>query len=194
MDKRRMTLLIVFAVVSIANRCEAAPTPGETTVLGPFTGHYAKLHPDNLTSHLIAYYGTDLGFSYEHRGKLQFLFGDTTANERGDPIEASSHGTYDDGFGTIDLAEWRDPVRITRTNIPLIKLGQNPGTTEMSAINPGHAMESFKTPLGGFSTGDREFALFYTSKPQGCQVDADCAGHCCILGSWVGSAYMGGQP
>jgi hypothetical protein len=23
---------------------------------------------------------------------------------------------------------------------------------------------------------------------------AERAGHCCILGSWVGSAYMGGQP
>jgi hypothetical protein len=25
-------------------------------------------------------------------------------------------------------------------------------------------------------------------------VDAERAGHCCILGSCVGSAYMGGQP
>jgi len=176
MNMRLMPLLVGFCVLTSADFCAAAPAPGKTAVLGPFTGHYAKLHPDNLSPKVIAYYGTDLGFSYEHHGKLQFLFGDTAANERGDPIEASSHGAYDDGFGTVDLADWRDPARISGANIPLIKLGQNPGTTEMSAINPGHAMESFKTPLGGFSNGVREFALFYTSKPQGCRVDADCAG------------------
>jgi hypothetical protein len=26
------------------------------------------------------------------------------------------------------------------------------------------------------------------------RLGAECAGHCCILGSCVGSAYMGGQP
>jgi len=103
MIRRCSTIVIGLAALSVAITGAAAPSPRETTVLGPFTGHYAKLHPDNVTPHLIAYYGTDLGFSYEHRGKLQFLFGDTAANERGDPIEASSHGTYDDGFGSIDL-------------------------------------------------------------------------------------------
>ena len=174
MNMRQLTLHIGFAVICSAGVCAAAPSPVETQILGPFTGHYAKLHPDNLTPQAIAYYGTDLGFSYEHRGKLQFLFGDTAANERGDPIQASTHGIYDDGFGTIDLNEWRNPALISFNHIPLIKLGQNPGTSEMAAINPGHAMEHFKTPLGGFSNGDREFGLFYTSKPQGCRVDADC--------------------
>jgi len=36
---------------------------GHTTVLGPFSGHYAPLHPDNLSPHRIAYYGTDLGWT-----------------------------------------------------------------------------------------------------------------------------------
>jgi hypothetical protein len=191
MNKCVAPLLVGFAAASNAGLCVAAPAPGETTIIGPFTGHYAKLHPDNLAPLAIAYYGTDLGFSYEHRGKLQLLFGDTAANERGDPIQASTHGIYDDGFGTIDLTEWRDPARISSTHIPLIKLGQNPGSTEMSAINPGHAMESFKTPLGGFSNGDREFGLFYTSKPQGCRVDADCdSGLSCDTGlGFVGERF-----
>ncbi len=39
-------------------------------------------------------------------------------------------------YGT-DLGEWPDPGRISPNNIPLIKLGQNQGTSETSAINPG---------------------------------------------------------
>ena len=162
-------------LTSLVNASAADLSVGKTTVLGPFTGHYAPLHPDNLSPHRIAYYGTDLGWSYEHEGKLHFLFGDTASTEKGAMIDVSNQGIYDDTFGTIDLAEWRDPSRIRPGQIPLIKLGQNPGTSEMSAINPGHAMESFKTPIGGFSNGRHEFGIFYTSKPQGCRADADCS-------------------
>jgi hypothetical protein len=163
---------------------------GETTVLGPFTG-VGELHPANKSPLPIKYYGTDLGWSYEHRGQLQFLFGDTAATEKGELIEASSKSVYDDGFGTIDLKEWPDPARITPQNIPLIRLGQNPGTTEMSAINPGHALESFKTPLGGFSNGRDEFGLFYASKPQACRVNGDCSsGFVCD----AGLGYIGERP
>ena len=169
----------------------ADPTAGQTTVLGPFTGVGAPLHPDNKSPLLIKYYGTDLGWSYEHRGQLHFLFGDSAATEKGELIEASSKSVYDDGFGTIDLAKWPNPALITPQNIPLIKLGQNPGTTEMSAINPGHALESFKTPLGGFSNGRDEFGLFYASKPQACRVNDDCSnGLVCD----VGLGYLGERP
>ena len=152
------------------------PVVGETTILGPLTGHDAPLHPDNLSPNRIAYYGTDLGWSYEHDGQIHFLFGDTAATEKGEPIEASSKGLNDDSFGTIAIADWPDPTKITPSNLPLIRLGQNPGTTEMSAINVGRAMESFKTPVGGFSNGKDQYGLFYFSKPQGCRADADCGG------------------
>lgn len=184
-------MLAGLALAVLAHVSVAEPSVGETTVLGPFTGHYAPLHPDNISPHRIRYYGTDLGWSYEHNGKLHFLFGDTAATEKGETIEASSASVFDDGFGTVDLSDWPDPAGITPANIPLIKLGQNPGTTEMSAINPGHAMESFKTPLGGFSNGRHEFGIFYTSKPQGCRVDAECAsGLICDTGlGYIGERY-----
>jgi hypothetical protein len=38
----------------------------------------------------IEYYGTDLGFSYGHQGQVRFLFGDTIANDKGEPIQAST--------------------------------------------------------------------------------------------------------
>jgi hypothetical protein len=153
---------------------QSRPTVQSTVYLGPFTGDGARPHPDNIAPHHIEYYGTDLGFTYQHGSQLHVLFGDTWATEKYAPIEASTGSRFDDGFGAIDLGEWPDPRRISPTRIPLIKLGQNAGTTEMSAIDPGHALDLGKTPLGGFSNGTHEFALFNIGKPQGCSKDADC--------------------
>ena len=181
-------------ILGLLAACSAAAPPKvESTVyLGPFTGDEAPLHPDNIAPHHIAYYGTDLGFSYEHRGQLQFLFGDSWASDRNyAPIEASTGSRFDDGFGTVDLGEWPDPARIKRGNIPLIRLGQNPGTTEMSAIDPGHAMDLGKTPMGGFSNGTDEFGFFNITKPQGCRTDSDCSNElsCDTTLGYFGASY-----
>jgi hypothetical protein len=179
-------------LLSLAGCTATAPPRVESTAyLGPFTGDEAPLHPDNIAPYHIAYYGTDLGFSYEHRGQLQFLFGDSWASEEYAPIEASTGSRFDDGFGSIDLAQWPDPARIAHGNIPLIRLGQNPGTTEMSAIDPGHAMDLGKTPMGGFSNGSDEFGIFNITKPQGCRKDADCSNglSCDTTLGYFGASY-----
>jgi len=150
------------------------PTVESTTYLGPFAGEGAALHPDNVKPP-IAFYGTDLGFTYQHGEQLQILFGDSWATERYAPIEASTGSRFDDGFGTIDVRKEFDPASITPASIPPIRLGQNPGTTEMSAIDPGHAMDLGKTPMAGFSNGAREFGVFNIGKPQGCTKDAECS-------------------
>ncbi len=146
------------------------PVAVETTVLGPFTGFDAKLHPDNTEPGPVQYYGTDLGWSYSHGGKIHFLFGDTHRNEKGEGITAA----LDDSFGTIDLAEWPDASHIAPGNVPLIKMGQKPGTTELIPIDTGQPMEGLKTPNGAFSNGEREFGMFITGKPTACQTEADC--------------------
>jgi hypothetical protein len=166
--------LFLFTFAVVMNIASAEPTVADTQVLGPFTGPQATLHPDNVEPKLIRYYGTDLGFTYRHKRLIQILFGDTMATEDGERIEASSGDRLDDSFGSIDLEKWSDPASFTPDNVPLIRLGQNAGSDEMSAIDPDHAMEGFKTPVGGFSNGKDEFGLFYLSKPQGCRVDADC--------------------
>jgi hypothetical protein len=173
----------------LAGAAVAGPTVGKTTVLGPFTGEGAALHPANIVPRKIDYYGTDLGWSYVHDGQLHFLFGDTMASEeKATPIEASSGVEYDDAFGTLDLGEWADPDRITPNNIPLLKLGQNPGTSEASAIHPGHALGLFKTPMGAFSAGARQFAVFFTAKPLGCRRDEDCVNGLSCDTAWVTQA------
>jgi hypothetical protein len=183
--------LLAFLATLIPVLALAEPRATETTVIGPLTGAQATLHPDNVAPYRVAYMGTDLGWTYEHQGQLQFLFGDTAADNAETPIEASSGATYDDSFGSIDLSQWHEPESFTRENMPLIKLGQNPGTTEVAAINPGKPLELFKTPVGGFSNGTSEFGVFFTYKPMGCRSDADCVnGSSCDTGlGYVGSPY-----
>jgi hypothetical protein len=184
-------LFVGLALTGFACEAAAGSLTVQTTVVGPFTGHDAKLHPDNVSPQQIDYYGTDLGFSYEHQGKLQFLFGDTWARSDNGPIQKSTGGRQDDGFGSVDLARYRDPTAITPANIPLIKLGQNAGTTEMSAIDNGHVMDGGKTPLTGFSNGRREFGIFTTTKPKACRSDADCGGE---LECDAGLGFIGSRP
>jgi len=83
---------LAATAILVAASCDviAEPRAIETTVIGPWVGIEAPLHPDNLSPHRIRYFGTDLGFTYEHGGRLQILFGDTSATVEGDPIEAES--------------------------------------------------------------------------------------------------------
>jgi hypothetical protein len=163
------------------------PVAVETTVLGPFTGFDAELHPDNAKPEPVHYYGTDLGWSYEHDGKIHFLFGDTHRNEAGEGITAAQ----DDSFGSIDLADWPDATGIAPGRVPKIRMGQKPGTAELQPIDTGQPMEGLKTPNGAFSNGEREFGMFITGKPTACQTETDCpAGLSCdtTLG------YVGARP
>jgi hypothetical protein len=187
----RAKLLAVVVTLGMTGCVDAdsqrgGPRAGSTMVLGPFTGLHAPLHPDNLRPQPLEYDGTDLGWSYAHGGKLHFLFGDTTASQRGQPIDPM----HDDAFGTIDLADWPDPARIAPGNLPLLKLAQRPGTAQAAALDPGVPMEGLKTPLGAFSTGAHEFAVFVTSKPVGCRVDADCSNG---LSCDTGLGFFGGR-
>jgi hypothetical protein len=149
---------------------QADPTPVWTEVLGPFAGFDAPAHPDNMKPERVGFYGTDLGWSYAHGGRIHFIFGDTIADPKGTRIAE----LHDDSFGTIDLADWPDPSKISRDNLPVLRIGQVPGTPRAAAIDPGHPMEGLKTPVAAFSNGKREFGLFLTAKPQACRSDAEC--------------------
>lgn len=178
-------------LVCLARAHAEGPTVGRTEVLGPFTGHDAPLHPDNLKPAPVEYYGTDLGFSYEHEGVLHFLFGDTLVAERGEFLAHGSDQPNDDMFATIDLAEWPDASTISRDNIPKLRLGQLAGTTLLAGIDPGFAMDGLKTPEAGFSSGEREFGIFILTKPRGCATDDHCGPN---FGCDAGLGYVGVRP
>lgn len=152
----------------------ADPSVVSTQVLGPFVGADARFDPANVSPYQIAFYGTDLGFSYAFDGKLQFLFGDSWATEAYAPIEKSTGARNDDSFGSINLSDWPDPSRITPDNIPTVRLGQHSGSPEAMAIDPGYAMDLGKTPEAGFTNGIREFGIFLLGKPLGCSTNSEC--------------------
>jgi len=163
----------LLAALLMAGACQAGPSATHTEVLGGFTGPGAELHPENTEPVRVRYYGTDLGWTYEHQGRLQILFGDTMETPQGRRAETEPR-LLDDIYGSIDLSEWPDPAQFGPGNLPRVKLGQQPGTDQLIWLDPGIAMEGFKTPLAGLSNGEDEFGLFYTHKPQGCKVDEDC--------------------
>jgi hypothetical protein len=189
------TLAGVLLALS-AHWAAADPVVGGSTVIGPFAGPGAALHSGNTSPYTIDFAGTDLGWSYVHDGDLRFLFGDTHATEAGAPVDpgyrpASGHTayTFDDAFGTVDLGSWNDPTAFSPTTIPTILLGQHATSSDAKAVNPGHWMDAFKTPSGGWSNGSREFAIFYTSKPQGCLTDSHCDDHLSDLTCDQGLAF-----
>jgi hypothetical protein len=184
-----VTFASSFLGCGLGVHANAAPRTVETTVLGPWIGEGAPLHPANRAPHAIRYYGTDLGFTYEHAGELQILFGDTMATESGEPVEAQSGTRLDDSFGTIDFPRDADPRAIEPGHLPPVRLGQHAGSVEAIAIDIGQPLEGFKTPVGGFSNGEREFGLFYASKPQVCRNDADCGSNGFVCDSGLG--YVG---
>jgi Cys-rich repeat protein len=181
-------LLLAGLLTSAAG---AEPRVVATTVIGPFTGVEAPLHPDNLEPVPAHYYGTDLGFSYVHQGTLHFLFGDTMVEETGLRIWDDTGLPLDDIYATVPLSEWPDPRVIGPDNIPRIRIGQISGSATLDAIDPGFAFDGLKTPEAGWSDGQREFAVLLLSKPRGCSEDAHCpAGFSCD----TGLGFIGSHP
>jgi hypothetical protein len=187
----RLGTSLLLALVGAACAQADGPSVGKTEVLGPFTGHDAALHPDNLEPERVDYYGTDLGFSYEHQGRLHFLFGDTVGTNAGAFIGRDTGQPNDDIFGTIELAEWPDPAKINPDNLPQLRLGQRAGSTSLAAIDPGFAMDGLKTPEAGFSSGEREFAVLILTKPRGCTTDEHCGPN---FSCDTGLGYIGVRP
>ena len=132
--KRTVALVFAVSLGVVAN--------AQVTVIGPFTGVQAPLHPDNLEPVPAHYYGTDLGFSYTHKGTLHFLFGDTMVTETGLRIWDDSGRPLDDIYATVPLADWPDPRAIGPDNIPRIRIGQEAGSSILSAIDPATASRS----------------------------------------------------
>jgi len=159
---------VLSILITAGPLSEAAPHATSTVVLGPLTGFDAALHPANSPE--LTYFGTDLGWSYRWGNEIRFLFGDTWASDKGDPIDPR----HDDAFGSISLSEYPVPDHFLGANLPRVRLAQRPGTRQLAGLDAGRSMESLKTPLAGFSSGGDEFAIFITGKPQACTTDRDC--------------------
>lgn len=98
----------------------------------------------NRTESRFGVIGTDLGASFEHAGRLYFLFGDTVGVERrgGDSI-AYSEDTDPEDCVALSFVTDRDG-RYLPPRVPGVSLG------------------AFEVPMGGFSAGGTMYVFFTT--------------------------------
>jgi hypothetical protein len=144
-------------------------------------------------------FGTDLGWTFEHRGELSVLFGDTMPTARF--YCDTPRPDQDDTLAALPLQPGADVPPLRFVTVP----GQ---ATQLATIRVNRAGVALKmgvgnTPLTGWSDGQSAFAIMghveFTTCPQGSGVcDAD-AGLTCVhdLGLCqpaVGDAVVGCDP
>lgn len=127
--------------------------PGSVQKISQITGETDRqrnVPTDNQTETRFGLRGTDLGASFEHRGRLVFLFGDTHPSQGntpdrpfdGDSVAFSDDRNPEDGL-TLDF------VRADDGKYLAVKA-------------PGVSLKGFEVPNGGFSDGKAMYAYFTT--------------------------------
>jgi hypothetical protein len=137
---------LAMALPSPALATTLTHVPGSTVKVEQLIGDFDKQKQAataNLTAQRYAIEGTDLGYSFEHQGKLYFLFGDTISPGRGgDPIGVSAS---------------TDPERGLRLDFLLDATGKY-----LRVTPPGLNMGPFNVPVSGISLGGKMYVVVRT--------------------------------
>jgi hypothetical protein len=154
----------------------ASPAPGASLAPQPWPAVSAPVRLGTLAGRdmphaqpSLHFYGTDTGSSYEHKGKLWMLFGDTWPTS--DFICVDTRPDTDDAIALLPLAY---PGGVP----PLEFLTQPDAPNDMRTIHLLRAGEllslgPIKVPVTGFSDGEQAFALFQRLEPQRCDAPLD---------------------
>lgn len=119
------------------------------------TDRQRHIPTDNQTETKWGLWGTDLGASFEHKGQLVFLFGDTwpagpNTEDRpvdGDAIAFSTDKNPDDGL-TLNFVTAADG--------------------KFQAVHiPGVSLKGFEVPNGGFSANGHMYGIYTTDASKG---------------------------
>ncbi len=154
------SLLLVAAAAALSLPLAAAPpvrltyVPGSTAKLEQLVGDYDKERKAPTATRSLSRYGiegTDLGYSFEHDGRLYFLFGDTVGRDGGDVI------------GTSDAT---DPEH----GLHLDFLTEHDGRY-LRVAPPGIEMKGFDVPVSGISLGGHLFVVVKTGHTRGAATD-----------------------
>jgi hypothetical protein len=143
--------------VTAARPLAATPPTAASPVLRYIAGSTVKLeqllgevdkekHQPTLSQTETRYglQGTDLGYSFDHDGRLYFLFGDTV-------------GRLDRALDTIATTDAVDPEQGVR--LDFLTVGQDYLTIQP----PGISMGAFETPIGGLSLGGQMYVAVRTN-------------------------------
>ena len=98
----------------------------------------------SLTSTRYGIQGTDLGYAFEHDGRVYFLFGDTV-------------GRLDRALDTIAATDARDPERGVRLDFLMN------GDRYLTVQPPGISMGAFEVPVSGISLGGQMYVAVSTN-------------------------------
>jgi hypothetical protein len=142
------------------NRPTLTYVPGSTRKISQLIGELDKqTHQPTLSRTESRYQlqGTDLGYSFEHRGKIYFLFGDTVG----------ARGGALDSIGMVDAAhDTTDPKRGVRLDF----LTQSPGLY-LTIQPPGISMGAFEVPTAGISLNGQMYVVVDTNHSDDWQTD-----------------------
>jgi hypothetical protein len=134
----------------------ASPQPGATRKVCQLVGehdHETGLPTANATLSRHRFWGTDLGSSFEHGGRLYFLFGDTHA------APGLARPADRDLVASTDDADPADCLRLTFHDEG--DGGYRP--LEIAGVDGG----AFSVPTGGFSAGGRMYVFATTDRTDG---------------------------
>lgn len=123
--------------------------PGSTQKINQLLGELDKQTHQPTLSRTESRYrlqGTDLGYSFEHQGKIYFLFGDTVG---------ARNSALDSMATTADASV--DPERGVRLDF----LTQSPGLY-LTVQPPGISMGAFEVPTAGLSLNGQMYVIVDT--------------------------------
>jgi hypothetical protein len=129
--------------------------PGSTIKLEQLLGEEDKqLHQPTLSQTVTRYgiEGTDLGNSFEHAGRVYFLFGDTVGRLR-------------HALDTIATTDARDPERGVRLDF------LQSGSDYLTIQPPGISMGAFEVPAAGISLGGQAYVVVSTNHSEDAWTD-----------------------
>jgi hypothetical protein len=138
---------------------DALPRATAPEVVGVLAGPGAA-HPQPD----LRFYGTDLGLTYEHDGKLVIMFGDTWMTplfvcDEPDP-------TNDDTMATLPLSYPGDVPELSFVTSP--SSPSDPARIHLLRGSTSLGLGSAKVPMTGFDDGERELAIFARYEPTRC--------------------------
>jgi len=129
--------------------------PGSTIKVEQLLGEEDKqLHQPTLSRTVTRYgiEGTDLGYSFEHEGRVFFLFGDTVGRLRR-------------ALDTIATTEASDPENGVRLDF------LKNGSEYLTIQPPGISMGAFEVPVAGISIGGQIYVALSTNHSENLSTD-----------------------
>jgi hypothetical protein len=151
----------LLAAVKLAAKAALSSTrhvvyvPGTTRKLCQLTGEFDLERQQftlNRTESRVGLAGTDLGVSFEHNGRLYFLFGDTW------PTEGAGYNSYRPRDGD-SIASTLDTNPEDCIDLQFVTA---PDGWYLSPQVPGISLGNFEVPIAGFSANGKMYVFFST--------------------------------